>query len=54
LISERSKKKTVRQFLTISELAQYLESGACDEGKISFKHVIEYIQNLEEDDKYEI
>ena len=44
LISKKSKKKTVRQFLTVSKLAQHLESGACDERKETFRRIIDYVQ----------
>lgn len=44
LIGERSKKKPVRQFSTVSRLAQHLKSGACDRGKVAFRRVIKYMQ----------
>ena len=44
LIGEGSKKKAVRQFSTVSRLAQHLESGACDGGKGTFRRVVEYVQ----------
>jgi hypothetical protein len=44
LISKRSKKKAVRQFSIVSGLAQHLESGACDRGKVTFRRVTEYVQ----------
>ena len=44
LIGEGSKKKAVRQFSTVSGLAQHLESGACDGGKGTFRRVVEYVQ----------
>ncbi|KAH8593114.1 hypothetical protein B0O99DRAFT_689013 [Bisporella sp. PMI_857] len=44
LVGEGSKKKVVRQFSTVSGLAQHLESGACDGGKVTFRRVVEYVQ----------
>lgn len=44
LIGEGSKKKAVRQFSTVSGLAQHLESGACDGGKVTFRRMVEYVQ----------
>lgn len=44
LMSEGSKKKAVRQFSTVSGLAQHLESGACDGGKGTFRRVVGYVQ----------
>jgi len=44
LMGEESKKKAVRQFSTVSGLAQHLESGACDGGKGTFRRVVEYVQ----------
>jgi hypothetical protein len=44
LISKGSKKKAVRQFSTVSGLAQHLESGAYDEGKVTFRRIVEYVQ----------
>jgi hypothetical protein len=44
LIGEGSKKKTIRQFSTVSGLVQYLESGTCKGGKVTFRRVVEYIQ----------
>lgn len=44
LIGEESKKKAIRQFSTVSGLAQHLESGACDGGKGTFRRVVEYVQ----------
>ena len=44
LMGEGSKKKAVRQFSTVSGLAQHLESGACDGGKGTFRRVVEYVQ----------
>ena len=44
LISEGSKKKGVKQFSTVSGLAQHLESGACDGGKGTFRRVVTYVQ----------
>jgi hypothetical protein len=44
LIGEGSKKKAVRQFSTMSGLAQHLESGACERGKVTFRRVVEYVQ----------
>jgi hypothetical protein len=43
-MGERSKKKAIRQFSTMSGLAQHLESGACDGGKGTFRRVVEYVQ----------
>jgi hypothetical protein len=42
-IGEGSKKKAVRQFSTVSGLAQHLESGACNGGKVTFRRVVEYM-----------
>jgi hypothetical protein len=39
-----SEKKAVRQFSTVSGLAQHLESGACGGGKVTFRRVVEYVQ----------
>jgi hypothetical protein len=44
LMGEGSKEKAVRQFSTVSGLAQHLESGACDGGKGTFRRVVEYVQ----------
>jgi len=44
LMGEGSKKKAVRQFSTVSGLAQHLESGACNGGKGTFRRVAEYAQ----------
>lgn len=44
LIGERGKKKAIRQFSTVSGLAQHLESGACYGGKVAFRRVVEYVQ----------
>ncbi len=44
LIDEGSSKKAVRQFSTISRLAQHLESGACNGGKVTFRRMVEYVQ----------
>lgn len=44
LMGEGSKKKAVRQFSTVSGLAQHLESGACNGGKGAFRRVAEYAQ----------
>lgn len=44
LIGEENKKKAIRQFSTVSGLAQHLESGACDGEKGTFKRVVEYVQ----------
>ena len=44
LLGEGSKKKAVRQFSTVSGLAQHLESSACDRGKITFRRMVEYVQ----------
>lgn len=44
LMGEGSKKKAVRQFSTVSGLAQHLESGACDGGKGTFRRVVDYVQ----------
>ncbi|KAH6667431.1 hypothetical protein B0J14DRAFT_602236 [Halenospora varia] len=41
LIDEGSSKKAVRQFSTVSGLAQHLESGACDGGKVTFRRMVE-------------
>jgi hypothetical protein len=49
LMGEGNKKKVVRQFSTVSGLAQHLESGACEGGKGTFKHVIEYVQDKMKD-----
>ena len=43
-MSEESKKKAIRQFSSVSGLAQHLESGACDGGKGTFGRVVEYVQ----------
>jgi len=48
-MGEGNKKKVVRQFSTVSGLAQHLESGACEGGKGTFKHVIEYVQDKMKD-----
>ena len=44
LSDEGGKKKVVKQFSTMSGLAQHLESGACSGGKKTFKRVIEFVQ----------
>lgn len=44
LLGEGSEKKAVRQFSTVSGLAQHLESGACDGGKGTFRRVVGYVQ----------
>ena len=44
LMDETSKKKAIRQFSTVSGLAQHLESGACDGGNGTFRRVVEYVQ----------
>jgi hypothetical protein len=43
-VNEGPSKKAVKQFSTVSGLAQHLESGACTGGKGSFRRVIEYVQ----------
>ena len=40
-----SQKKAIKQFSTVSGLAQHLESGACDGGKGTFRRVVEYVQD---------
>lgn len=45
LMSEETKKNAVRQFSTVSGLAQHLESGACDGGKGTLNRVVEYVQD---------
>jgi hypothetical protein len=44
LMGEGSKKKAVKQFSTVSGLAQHLESGACNGGKKTLKRMVEYVQ----------
>jgi hypothetical protein len=44
LIDEGSSKKAVKQFSTVSGLAQHLESGACNGGKATFRRMVEYVQ----------
>jgi hypothetical protein len=44
LIGKGSKKKAIKQFLTVSRLAQHLESSACDRGKGTFMRVVKYVQ----------
>jgi len=44
LTSEGGKKKAVKQFSTVSGLAQHLESGACDGREVTFRRVVEYVQ----------
>ncbi|KAH6715897.1 hypothetical protein DL95DRAFT_344278 [Leptodontidium sp. 2 PMI_412] len=44
LIAEGSSKKAVKQFSTVSGLAQHLESGACGGGKVTFRRMVEYVQ----------
>lgn len=43
-MGEESKDMVVKQFSTVSGLAQHLESGACEGGKGAFKSVVEYVQ----------
>lgn len=44
LMVEGSGEKPIKQFLTLSGLAQHLESGACNGGKATFRRVVEYVQ----------
>jgi len=44
LMGDGGKKKAIRQFSTVSGLAQHLESSTCDRGKGTFRHVVEYVQ----------
>jgi len=44
LIGNESANKPLKQFSTVSGLAQHLESGACDRGKGTFRRVVEYVQ----------
>lgn len=44
LMGRGGEKNAVRQFSTVSGLAQHLESGACDGGKGTFRRVVEYVQ----------
>ncbi|TVY22370.1 hypothetical protein LHYA1_G008714 [Lachnellula hyalina] len=44
LMGARKEKESVRQFSTVSGLAQHLESGACDGGEGTFRRVVEYVQ----------
>jgi hypothetical protein len=37
-------KKVVKQFSTVSGLAQHLESGTCEGGKGTLRRVVEYVQ----------
>jgi hypothetical protein len=36
--------RTVKQFSTVSGLAQHLESGACNGGKETFRRMVDYVQ----------
>jgi hypothetical protein len=44
LMVEGNKKKAVKQFSTVSGLAQHLESGACNGGKKTLRRMIRYVQ----------
>ena len=44
LMDETSKKKIIKQFLTMNELTQHLESGVCDEKNTIFQRVMKYVQ----------
>lgn len=44
LMGEGSKNRPLKQFSTMSGLAQHLESGACDGGRGTFRRVVEYVQ----------
>ncbi|KAF2793862.1 hypothetical protein K505DRAFT_325199 [Melanomma pulvis-pyrius CBS 109.77] len=44
LIGEGSEMRDDRQFSTVSGLAQHLESGACNGGKVTFRRMVEYVQ----------
>jgi len=44
MMGEGNKKTAIRQFSTVSGLAQHLESGACDRWKGTFRRVVEYVQ----------
>jgi hypothetical protein len=43
-MGEGSKNRPLKQFSTMSGLAQHLESGACDGGRGTFRRVVEYVQ----------
>lgn len=44
LSNEGQKKRVVKQFSTMSGLAQHLESGACSGGRETFKRVVKFVQ----------
>ncbi|KAI5924021.1 hypothetical protein F4810DRAFT_158701 [Camillea tinctor] len=44
LVGEGSMEKAVKQFSTVSGLAQHLESGACNGGSVTFRRVVAYVQ----------
>jgi hypothetical protein len=43
-MGEGGKNKPLKQFSTVSGLAQHLESGACGGGRGTFMRVVEYVQ----------